>query len=204
MTYTHDYPTSDSGLTKEEEVLWFERLSTSRMEGDIEATKKCREYFCLANKGLVPFWAKAYSKDDRNQLYDELMSAGNEALLRGVDHFSPRDGRFSTIASTFIKNSMKNVLVRESSVIRASEAPLYAEDTKAEDDKNTKEVSEWVTEMMDKTELTEKERRILTAKFWENKTLEQIATSLGLTKQRIHQILEICFDKLRETVTENM
>jgi len=100
-------------LTKEEEY----ELATRTMQGD----QLAREKLITANLKLVVSIAKKYSK--RGLAFGDLISAGNEGLIKAVDRFDiTKDVKFSTYATYWINQSISRALCNE---VRGIRLPVH-------------------------------------------------------------------------------
>jgi RNA polymerase sigma factor (sigma-70 family) len=106
-------------LTKEEEFELFLLLDDPglpRKERD-----KIREQIIKANLRFVFKQAKKYSKNDPEQ-FSELISAGNEGLLVGLNKFDYKKGyRFLTYAGSWVLQR----ILKEMSKVRITALPIW-------------------------------------------------------------------------------
>lgn len=89
--------------------------------------EKAKERFIKANLRLVVSVAKRYSWATRSYSvsFMDLISAGNEGLMRAVDKFDPNKGRFSTYAWYWIRQAISKFLMDEGRTIRM---PVYRQE----------------------------------------------------------------------------
>lgn len=98
-------------LTKEE----VKDLFIKYKNGDIKARNKIIE----SNLRLVMKIAKKYSKGELNLDYMDVISAGNEGLIRAIESFDPNLGyTFSTYATWWIDQSITRFITNELRTIR--------------------------------------------------------------------------------------
>jgi len=48
--------------------------------------------------------------------------------------------------------------------------------------------------------LTDRERKVLLGRYWDNRTLEEVGAAVGLTRERVRQIQNRALRKLREAM----
>jgi RNA polymerase primary sigma factor len=100
-------------LSQEEEVTLAERIERGE--------KEAREQMIKANLRLVVKIAREYESLGLPLL--DLISEGNIGLMKAVERFQPAKGaKFSTYASWWIKQSIKQALANQSKTIRL---PVY-------------------------------------------------------------------------------
>src|SRR3989338_8832147 len=88
-------------LTKEEEIELVKKIKNGN--------QKAKEELILRNTRLVFSIAKRYSSSQMS--LQDLIGEGNIGLIRAVDAFEPSMGnKFSTCATTYIKNSILDAL----------------------------------------------------------------------------------------------
>lgn len=136
---------------------------------------------------------------------DELISAGNLALMRAIDRFDPWRGfTFSTFAWWAIVREMARASHRESR-IRSTEPCLYdpnkvkprREILQARRAAMLASVSEAIQDPL--TGLTCRERSVILARS-SGYTLDEIGNRMKLTKERVRQIWEKGIRKIRMTL----
>ncbi|MCK6486203.1 MAG: sigma-70 family RNA polymerase sigma factor [Phycisphaerae bacterium] len=156
--------------------------------------------------------------------YAELISEGNMALLRSADKFDCGRGfRFSTYACRAILKSFSRVVIRTSRY-RCRFPTEFDPTLERSDhqDRNRDGVElDCIAELKEilqgnRAELTEIERRVLTARFALDNptddrgqpprplTLEQVGFLIGVTKERVRQIQNKALAKLRTALEESI
>ncbi|MFY9256757.1 MAG: sigma-70 family RNA polymerase sigma factor [Fuerstiella sp.] len=148
--------------------------------------------------------------------FDELMSEGNEILLKAINKFDfSRGFRFSTYATHSVqrhfyryaqRSQRRNTLEFKSSVEVLNEIPNAESDAA---------IGEWVKEEQRMTSLiammadrlNEREHQIVTARFGLTKdgvvkTLRELSAEMGLSKERVRQLQIVAVDKLRDLFDE--
>jgi len=148
--------------------------------------------------------------------FDELMSEGSEILLKAITKFDfSRGFRFSTYATHSVqrhfyrfaqRQKRRNSVEFKSGFEFLNEVPATEEDPViSEWIREEHRVSELVTRMAER--LDEREQMVILGRFGlsENgavKTLRELATDLGLSKERVRQLQIAAVDKLREFFEE--
>jgi RNA polymerase sigma factor (sigma-70 family) len=150
---------------------------------------------------------------------NEMISEGNLALLRSVDKFDCSRGfKFSTYACRAILKSFSRVAMRTAryrghfpTEFDPSLEKGDFEDRKREDVESrcVQEVQEIMTE--NRASLSDVERTVIRERFAltahnsqvKGKTLEQVGTMVGLTKERVRQIQNKALGKLRAVLEED-
>jgi RNA polymerase primary sigma factor len=182
-----------------------------------------REELILANQALVLIIAKKYHIPGLP--LKDLVQEGNIGLMKAAESFDPTKGKFGTYAFWLIKAHIlkaieKNWLVHGPSrqqdanrpgeedpppcqIVELDESVTVApgeEDGlfKAATQNETKQVVQGMLKA-----LTERERQIICLRFGigdggEDHTIEEIGRSVGLTPERVRQILSKALGKMRK------
>jgi RNA polymerase primary sigma factor len=190
------------------------RLDPARAEPrDLEEFARLREQamavrgqIIRANLRLVISFAKQHLGPDDDIF--ELISDGNVALIRAVDLFDyTRGNKFSTYASWAIINGFrrrkreKNYRVRF--VTGHEERLLSTADTRADEhdqEQAHRQRQRKVERLLGR--LDDRERRILASHYGigggDEKSLRQIGKELGISQERVRQIVTRAQDELRK------
>lgn len=182
-----------------------------------------REELILSNQPLVFFIAKKYHTPGLPLM--DLVQEGNIGLMRATEDFDPSKGRFGTYAFWWVKAYIlkaikKNWLVhvpswrqeatqddKEGTAVcqtvefeESTMVPLEEDDDpfEAASKNETKQV---IQRMLG--ELAPRERRIICLRFGignggKDHTIEEIGRSVGLTRERVRQILNKALVKMRK------
>lgn len=106
-------------LDKETETEWKQK---------VRCGEAARKKMILSNSGLVKSTAKKYldlmsERMDRKQMFENLVQAGWEGLIKGVERFDYRKGyRLSTYAMPWIRSEMYEVLRKDHDILFTKEA----------------------------------------------------------------------------------
>lgn len=179
-----------------------------RLEQVESAIVETRNLIVESNLRLVVSLAKKFASNSRDD-FDEFVSVGNAAIIRAVERFDYRRGfRFSTYAYQAIQRSIfdlyqKDCRVRDRFVSDGSDAIADTVSDAGEADRLEIVASEnhkYTKVLM--TNLDDRERRIVKAHFGiargtEPSSLRVIGDELGLSKQRIRQLLIRALEKMR-------
>ncbi|HUG20400.1 MAG TPA: sigma-70 family RNA polymerase sigma factor [Planctomycetaceae bacterium] len=174
----------------------------------LERSEEFRNRIVSANLRLVVSIAKKLV--DRDNRLEDLISDGNLPLIRAVEIFDfERGTRFSTYATWAIRNALFRSRPRNRThayrYASGSEEVLF----NIEDERNSvradeqyhQQISEAVEALLD--DLEARDRMILCSRFGVNKEnqsyrLREIAAELGISTERVRQLLSRSLDRLRE------
>ncbi len=162
-----------------------------------------REYVVEQNLGLVYTMMRRYRFRDLD--HDEMLSEGLFALARSVERFDPWRGyRFSTyvcnaIARAWARRGEKETRYRKLLPVTHTDAVERPD----RDDDGTELFAERLRRVLDENsaELNQRETKVLADRFpvddRPRRTLQQVARSMGLSKERVRQIQNNALRKLR-------
>lgn len=203
------------------ENLRLQKIGTAaRTKGHNQHTMPALDALLLQHHGFVAKeaqkWA-AYTGCD----VDDLIQEGRLGIGRAHQSFDASRGfKFLTYASSWIRHYIKRYCGDHSTTVRVPchkrgkvamhMASLDAEigedgftlaDTMGSDETTTEDASrreEWerISRLMGG--LSEREQAILRGRFYENKTLDEIGTEHGLTRERIRQVQNQALRRLRK------
>jgi RNA polymerase primary sigma factor/RNA polymerase sigma factor len=180
-----------------------------RLYDEAVATKN---WIIRANLRLVVSVAKRYVTD--SQLLGDLISDGNESLMRAIEKFDYTRGfKFSTYAVWALKrNCVRNYAIEMKYRDRFRSGPEELFDAEPEHRANHRE--QLGAQQRREAEvgrilchLPERERRIILRRFGfgqgeKPKTLQQVADEMGVSKERVRQLERRALDTLREVAVE--
>jgi RNA polymerase primary sigma factor len=178
-----------------------------QVEEDLRRANAVRNRIVQSNLRLVVALAKKLSSS-LDQL-SELVSEGTLPLIRAVQLFDfSRGHRFSTYATWAVRNQLFRSIKRRRDVGQAINPDddrwlndLTAPATNPEDEeREAAERSKAVGELL--IVLTDREREIVSARFGldgqpTHQSLQEIATKLGLSKERVRQVVIRAIEKMQ-------
>lgn len=203
MRLLREYRGKELTVEAAKELIYWERLR-AQIRSDI----------VRLNVALVLAMAKRTRLTGVDQ--SDLISEGNLALLRSVDKFdSSRGFKFSTYACRAILKSFSRVATRTSRY--RGHFPTEFDPTLEKSDYQSAKRQGVEQECVDElkailgdnlAQLNEVEERVIRARFaldgeiglddlTKGKTLEQVGSMIGVTKERVRQIQNKALDKLR-------
>lgn len=188
-------------LTKEEESAIVRRVKA----GDKEAIEKLinsnlRFVLSVASKYLSRY---VFKRDQTPGLpLMDIISEGCLGLIRATKTFEPdRNVRFITYAGYWIEQRIRLALIDYKKNEHDSlDEPLYESRNETHKDLLTsKEIrlEDGISITTLLNQLTEKERRIIELRFYQDMTYEETGLNIGLTKERVRQIELRALRKLR-------
>ncbi|MEP3480130.1 MAG: sigma-70 family RNA polymerase sigma factor [Fuerstiella sp.] len=179
-------------------------------EDFLEDAETLRNHIAECNLRLVISIARKFATSTCD--FDELMSEGNEILLKAITKFDYSRGyRFSTYATHSVQRHFYRYTQRKhkrDSVEYRSSVELLNELPQADADEliqqwvqEEERMSALIAQMADR--LDEREHRIVTARFGLStsgvtKTLRELSAELGLSKERVRQLQMAAVEKLRD------
>ena len=196
-------------LSRKEEIDLWKRY---KYDGDISARNK----LVTSNLKFVASIARHYQ--GRGLSYSDLIAEGNIGLIKALDKFDGERGyKIISYSVWWIKQTILEALEKRNAS-NDEDLPLdYEKHTFSDDDYYTPEIrndayiidgldgdrendrTEAITFLMDY--LNQRERNIITRYYGldgrKPKTLEEIGMEYGLTKERIRQIKNTSFKKMR-------
>lgn len=207
----------NSPLSREEEGILAKKWRDNK---DINARNRLVE----CNLKFVANVARSYR--GLGLSYSDLIQEGNTGLFKAIDRFEPERGnKFISYAVSWIKQSILEALQKKN-YLKGDELPSeyvsenddkYTDDFSelnlddvyldiSDDNKRREEDIKTVTSFL-LDGLTTRERFIVTQyngiDVKKSKTLEEIGSYLGLTKERVRQINEKAMRKMRANALNN-
>jgi len=191
-------------------LLDLSRLNNSlikRIDADLNEARRVRNHIVESNLRLVVALARKFS-DSLEQL-SELTSEGTTPLIRSVELFDVSLGyRFSTYSTWGVRKQMLRYLkrVRSTRLRSVTEEDLRFENLP--DQRTCEKTDELANQLRVNVvnrllaSLSEREKFVIQARFGldghsRGQTLEAISKQIGLSKERIRQIIFSSVSKLR-------
>lgn len=176
------------------------------------------------NRGLVGYLVKRYCLANPEAArigYDDLFQEGIIGLLRAAELWEPERSQFTTCAMCWIRQALQRALVTQAGLIRTPEhgphekyrseyfrakqilQVQFADGTDSVD--LPYEIPEPPLECDEIQELEAaiatlqpRWQKIVRYRYYEEKSLKDIGELVGLTKERVRQILEVSLQLLRQ------
>ncbi|MCF4121446.1 sigma-70 family RNA polymerase sigma factor [Antribacter sp. KLBMP9083] len=166
-----------------------------KLEVRVKDGQSARERLVLAHLRLVPDVAATYAD---SMPFADLLQEGSLGLVRAVESYVPARGSFTAYARRWIRRSIARAIAASS---HASDA--YATvTTDSPDPERLSLVRRRVHQAL--AHLDALEARVLELRFGlldgTVRSLDEIGRRLGVTRERVRQILEIALARLRHVV----
>ena len=187
-------------LSMDEEVELAQRIR----HGDEEALTRLVQ----ANLRFVVSVAKQYQ--NQGMSLNDLIDEGNIGLMKAAQKFDETRGfKFISYAVWWIRQSILQAISEQSRIVRMPlnqvglQAKISRASTEFEQQYQRRPSAEELADLLDTAlqVLTDRERLVLKMLFGIGRaemTAEEVATSLGLTRERVRQIKERALRRLRE------
>ena len=160
-----------------------------RLEAQVKDGQYAKERLVLTHLRLVPAIAGSYSG---RLPFMDLVQEGNVGLVRAADSYDPAHGTFAAYAHRWVRRS----IVR---AVAAAEQAEKASGPTPEQSMLRRRVRQALRH------LDSVEARVLEMRFGlldgTTRTLDEISRRLGVTKERVTQILETALARLRDVVS---
>jgi RNA polymerase sigma factor (sigma-70 family) len=183
-----------------------------QIEALLEQSLEVKNLLIRSNLRLVVSIAKRHIKPTSN--FFEMVSDGNMSLIRAIEKFDYSKGnKFSTYASwAVMKNFARSIPAEHTHLdrFRTGNEELFQS---SQDDRSDQFEQELVNHRQHQVlmnildQLDEREKEIIMFRFGLNqgsepKTLEQVGSHFGVTKERIRQLESRALGKLRKIAEE--
>jgi RNA polymerase primary sigma factor len=192
-------------LTREQEYHLFRKYNFYKYRAKIKLEKRqiadalrelkladaVRRTLASANVRLAIPIVKKYSK---NRHFDDLISEGYYMILKAVDYFDFNRGfKFSTYGTWVVIRNMQRAVKQlhqhdAKNQTGFDKCDFHAESGSTEPDDNFNQIQnkELIDTLLEYCTL--REREVLQQRFFQDKTLKDIAQQMGLSRERVRQI----------------
>lgn len=162
-----------------------------RLEAQVKDGQYAKERLVLAHLRLVPMIASSYSG---RLPFMDLVQEGNAGLVRAADSYDPAHGTFAAYAHRWVRRS----------IVRAVATAEHTRTTH-QDGPTPEQTVLRRTVRKALRHLDVVEARVLEMRFGlldgTTRTLDEIGRRLGVTKERVAQILERALARLRDVIS---
>lgn len=169
------------------------------LRADLEARVKSGQYakerLVLAYLRIVPDVVSAYAG---RLPFMDLVQEGNVGLVRAAENYDPAHGTFAAFATRWVRRSVVRAIVAGRRAEAAETGPFEGGTPSAEQSILRRRVRQALAQ------LDAVETRVLEMRFGlvdgTTRTLEEISRRLGVTRERVQQILNEALLRLRDVV----
>lgn len=170
-----------------------------KLEVRIKDGQSARERLVLANLRLVPDVAATYAD---SMPFADLLQEGSLGLVRAVESYVPARGSFTAYARRWIRRSIARAIAASSHAADAYATVTSAGTTGSPDPERLSLVRRRVHQAL--AHLDALEATVLELRFGlldgTVRSLDEIGRRLGVTRERVRQILEVALARLRHVV----
>ncbi|PUB21517.1 RNA polymerase sigma factor (sigma-70 family) [Promicromonospora sp. AC04] len=163
----------------------------TQLEARVKDGQYAKERLVLAHLRLVPAIASSYSG---RLPFMDLVQEGNVGLVRAADSYDPAHGTFAAYAHRWVRRSIVRAVAAADQAENAGPSGPTPEQTM---------LRRRVRQAL--RHLDAVEARVLELRFGlvdgTTRTLDEISRRLGVTKERVAQILETALARLRDVVS---
>lgn len=146
-------------------LLIQQKITTEQFSKLQQAAQNAREKLTLQNRRFVFSIAKQYQPNPPTTIED-LVSEGNIGLMKAIENFDPKQGRFSTYAGFYIHQAVIQFLIYQNTAIT---------------------VPQWI---MDEINSVKNAQAILTEELERGPTTEEIAQKVGKSEKRVQSVID--------------
>jgi RNA polymerase sporulation-specific sigma factor len=179
-----------------------ERLQRERFLAAQQGDKATRDALVEENIGLVHKWARRYYRYAQSiptVSYEDIFLEGVYGLIKAIDKYKPQKGSFSTYATIWIKQSIRRFLQKEKAQLKGrgylpvqedEEEQMTLEDMPAEEEELPSSDIESLKRKIEYASIPQRSKDILRMYFLEGYSLREIGEKIGLSKERVRQLIK--------------
>ncbi|RPF21760.1 sigma-70 family RNA polymerase sigma factor [Myceligenerans xiligouense] len=165
------------------------------LEARVKAAQYAKERLVLAYLRIVPDVVSAYTG---RLPFMDLVQEGNVGLVRAAENYDPAHGTFAAFAARWVRRSVVRAIVAGQRAEATDGGPFDAETPGAEHSILRRRVRQALAH------LDAVEAKVLEMRFGlvdgTTRTLDEISRRLGVTRERVQQILNEALLRLRDVV----
>jgi RNA polymerase sigma factor (sigma-70 family) len=179
-----------------------ERTQIERFLAAQKGDKATRDALVEENIGLVHKWARRYYRYAQSiptVSYEDIFLEGVYGLIKAIDKYKPQKGSFSTYATIWIKQSIRRFLQKEKAQLKGrgylpvqedEEEQMTLEDMPAEEEELPSSDLENLKRKIEYAPIPQRSKDILRMYFLEGYSLREIGEKIGLSKERVRQLIK--------------
>lgn len=154
---------------------------------------------------MVKFIANKRNKNKKNEAdFDDMVQAGSMGLANAIKNFDPTKSKFSTYTYPAINNAITRHLDKTGTDEQQQAVdddnqtidPIDNREQMADENAASEEKMQWVQKAM--AALPERTKTIIQRCLLNNENQDAVGTELGITKQRVGQVLQQGLKALKE------
>ncbi len=188
-------------MADKSKILNKERLQRERFLAAQRGDKATKDALVEENIGLVHKWARRYYRYAQTIPtidYEDIFLEGVYGLLKAIDKYKPQKGSFSTYATIWIKQSIRRFLQKEKAQLKGrgylpvqeeDEEQMTLEDIPLEELIPSLDIRE-LEQKIHHAEIPQRSKDILKMYFLEGLSLREIGEKIGLSKERVRQLIK--------------
>jgi len=178
-----------------------EREQRERFLAAQKGDKETRDALVEENIGLVHKWARRYYRYAQTiptVTYEDIFLEGVYGLLKAIDKYKPQKGSFSTYATIWIKQSIRRFIQKEKAQLKGrgylpvqdeDDEQMTLEDVSPEEPSPSVEMEE-LERKIQYANIPQRSKDILRMYFLEGLSLREIGEKIGLSKERVRQLIK--------------
>jgi len=188
-------------MTNRSKLANKERLQRERFLAAQQGDKATRDALVEENIGLVHKWARRYYRYAQSLptvSYEDIFLEGVYGLIKAIDKYKPQKGSFSTYATIWIKQSIRRFIQKERAQLKGrgylpvqeeEDEQMTLEDMPAEEEFPSPDM-ESLSRKIDYAPIPQRSKDILRMYFLEGYSLREIGEKIGLSKERVRQLIK--------------